>query len=179
MYPSKPDLISSGVASLKLFEANLGQSGRISATHIRPSGWYMIHPRGSGPKGELTSSPSDCSTFHDTSLHVPCNCSLTECEAGRFGAKRGCGRTMMWSDAAAVVADMGHLISDFGRSGQTWLRDGAPAHRQARLNRLHPTHPTPRAWNWTSPSRSDRWRSPRVRRPARSSRICGQRHQGD
>src|SRR5262245_36764193 len=54
---------------------------------MRPPGWYMIQPRGFGPNGESVTSPSACSTFHDTSFQVPMNCALTERDERQFGEK--------------------------------------------------------------------------------------------
>src|SRR5262249_34175283 len=72
---------------------------------MNPPGWYMIQPRGFGPNGESISSPLTCSIFHDTSFHVPTNCSLTEREVRQFGKKNS--RLAMRSEAATVTADMG------------------------------------------------------------------------
>jgi hypothetical protein len=47
----------------------------------------MIQPRGFGPNGESVTSPSACSTFHDTSFQVPMNCALTERDERQFGEK--------------------------------------------------------------------------------------------
>src|SRR5215471_4148841 len=101
MYPSKPLLISSGVASVKRLEAKFRRSGRMSATLTRPAGSYMIHPSALGPKGESVRSPLACLIFHDTSFHAPTNCSFTEREAGRS--------SLMRLEAEPVAADMANL----------------------------------------------------------------------
>src|SRR5262245_64657148 len=106
MYPSKAVSTSSGVASLRLSEANFGRSGRMSATHMCPSGWYMIHPRGSGPKGESISSPLASLIFHDTSFHVPTNRSLTENEAD-VSDLRGTGAAISCEAMSDLAASRG------------------------------------------------------------------------
>src|SRR5215831_14466077 len=104
MYPSKPLLISSGVASVRWLEAKFGRSGRMNATLTCPPGSYMMRPRALGPRGESVRSPLAHVIFHDTSFHVPKNCSLTEREAGRSGL-----RGTRAAKAEAVVRDMANL----------------------------------------------------------------------
>src|SRR5262249_36870764 len=57
MYPSKPLLISSGVASVRWLEAKFGRSERMRATLTCPPGSYMMRPRAFGPRGESVRSP--------------------------------------------------------------------------------------------------------------------------
>src|SRR5262249_25562320 len=69
MYPSKPLLISSGVASVRWLEAKFGRSGRMNATLTCPPGSYMMRP-GIGSQrrvGQITVGP-----FNFPRHELPC-----------------------------------------------------------------------------------------------------------
>src|SRR5215831_2874544 len=143
MYPSKPLLISSGVASVRWLEAKFGRSGRMNATLTCPPGSYMMRPRALGPRGESVRSLLAHLIFHDTSFHVPKNCSLTEREAGRSGL-RGT-RAAISREAEAVMRDMATLMLICLTTDWMRPRREVAAQPQTRPNAPHPTHPAPRA----------------------------------
>src|SRR5262249_26453077 len=70
MYPSKPLLISSGVASVRWLEAKFGRSGRMSATITCPPGSYIMHQRALGPRGE--SDRSQLARLNFPRHELPC-----------------------------------------------------------------------------------------------------------
>src|SRR5262249_28691029 len=112
------DLVGAAVAdvsleaALDLLRCGLGQvvGGKVRAirTHESNAHWpsRIVHDAPSfGPRGESVRSPLARLIFHDTSFHVPKNCSLTEREAGRSDL-RGT-RPEMSCKAEAVARDMG------------------------------------------------------------------------
>src|SRR5262245_14623916 len=112
------------------------------ATHMRPPGWYMIQPRGFAPIGEAVTSPSACSTFHDTSFHVPMNLSSTERQEDLFGEMYS---SLAMGEAVAKAANMGHLTSILRMVGRTYRQAAVVALWHPWPNASQPPHPRPRA----------------------------------
>src|SRR5262245_45904602 len=139
----------------------------MSATDMRPPGRYMSEPRGFDPSGESVTSPSACSTGHDTSFHEPMNLSSTEPEERLFGA-------MGWEAVAGTGADMGHLMSILQMVGRTYWQAAVVALRHPWPNLSRPLRPWPRAWRRPSLLRSAPWHAPQGRSRAQASSTCVQ-----
>src|SRR6516225_2060963 len=108
----------------------------MNATLTCPPGSYMMRPRALGPKGESVRSPLAHLIFHDMSLHVPKNCSLTEREAG-WSDLTGIRPAISW----AVIRDMANLTLICLMTARMQSRAGATAQQQTRRYAPHPTHP--------------------------------------